>query len=101
MHGPAIRRFRALAIAEGVSFLLLLLVAMPLKHLFGMPGAVAAAGWAHGLLFIGYWLAAVPLFTRCGWPPGRIAGLGLASVLPFGTFVMERRWLRLGAGEGA
>jgi integral membrane protein len=41
-----------------------------------------------------YWVAAVPLFTKLKWDLERIVGLGAASVLPFGTFVMERRWLR-------
>lgn len=94
MHVPIIRRFRTVAIAEGVSFILLLFIAMPLKHFFGMPMAVKVVGWAHGVLFIAYWIAAVPLFTKLKWDAERIVGLGLASVLPFGTFVLERKWLR-------
>jgi integral membrane protein len=82
------------AIAEGVSFILLLFIAMPLKHFFGMPMAVKVVGWAHGVLFIAYWIAALPLFTKLKWDAERIVGLGLASVLPFGTFVLERKWLR-------
>lgn len=91
---PIIRRFRTVAIAEGVSFLVLLLIAMPLKYMADMPLAVKYVGWAHGLLFIWYWVAAVPLFTKLKWDAERIVGLGLASILPFGTFVMERKWLR-------
>lgn len=94
MQDPIIRRFRTVAIAEGVSFILLLFIAMPLKHFFGVPMAVKVVGWAHGVLFIGYWIAAVPLFSKLKWDPERIVGLGLASVLPFGTFVLERKWLR-------
>ena len=94
MHEPIIRRFRTVAVAEGISFIVLLFIAMPLKYMLGMPLAVKVVGWAHGALFVGYWLAAVPLFTRLKWDPERIVGLGLASVLPFGTFVMERKWLR-------
>jgi integral membrane protein len=94
MHEPIIRRFRTVAIAEGISFLLLLFIAMPLKYLADMPLAVKYTGWAHGVLFIAYWIAAVPLFTKLKWDAERIVGLGLASVLPFGTFVLERKWLR-------
>lgn len=89
-----IRRFRSVAIAEGWSFLILLGIAMPLKYLADMPLAVKYVGWAHGLLFIAYWVTAVPLFSRLKWDLERIAGLALASILPFGTFVMERKWLR-------
>lgn len=94
MSDSIIRRFRTVAIAEGISFLILLFVAMPLKYLFGLPMAVKVVGWAHGVLFIWYWVAAVPLFTKLKWEAERIVGLGLASILPFGTFVLERKWLR-------
>lgn len=93
-HAPIIRRFRTVAILEGISFLVLLCIAMPLKYYAGMPLAVKYVGWAHGLLFIGYILLAIPLFTRIKWPMERIYGVGIASLLPFGTFVLERRWLR-------
>jgi integral membrane protein len=91
---PIIDRFRKIAIAEGWSFLLLIFIAMPLKYLADWPYAVKYVGWAHGVLFIAYWVAAIPLFTKLKWDAERIIGLGAASVLPFGTFVMERKWLR-------
>lgn len=90
---PIIKRFRTIAIAEGISFLVLLLVAMPLKYMMGVEIAVKIVGWLHGILFIAYWVLAVPLFTKLKWDVERIIGLGLASILPFGTFVMERKWL--------
>lgn len=91
---PTITRFRSVAIAEGISFLVLLFIAMPLKYMADMPLAVKVVGWIHGVLFVWYWVAALPLFTKLKWDVERIFGLGLASVLPFGTFVMERMWLR-------
>lgn len=93
-NNPIIRRFRSVAIAEGWSYLILLFIAMPLKYLAEMPWAVKVVGWAHGVLFIWYWVAAIPLFTKLKWDIDRVVGLGLASIIPFGTFVMERRWLR-------
>ena len=91
---PIITRFRRVAIAEGWSFLILIFIAMPLKYLADWPWAVKVVGWVHGVLFVWYWVAAVPLFTKLKWDAERIIGLGAASVLPFGTFVMERKWLR-------
>ncbi len=93
-NDPIITRFRNWAIAEGWSFLVLLFIAMPLKYLADWPWAVKVVGWAHGVLFIGYWVTAIPLFTKLKWELDRIVGLSLASILPFGTFVMERKWLR-------
>ena len=49
-----IGRLRAVGLAEGVSFLLLLGVAMPLKYAAGYPQAVRIVGWVHGLFFMGY-----------------------------------------------
>ncbi len=80
--------------AEGVSFLVLLFIAMPLKYLADLPMAVTVTGWFHGIFFIWYWVAALPLFTVLKWPVERVIGIGLASILPFGTFIMERKWLR-------
>lgn len=94
MNEPIINRFRRVAIAEGWSFLILIFIAMPLKYLADWPWAVKVVGWAHGVLFIGYWVTAVPLFTKLKWEFDRVIGLGLAALLPFGTFVMERKWLR-------
>ena len=91
---PLLRAFRAVALAEGTSFLLLLAVAMPLKYLYGMPQAVQVVGLLHGLLFIAYMALGPILFTEAGWPLARVPGFLAAAVLPFGTFVMERRWLQ-------
>jgi len=93
-HAATIRRFRWVALLEGISFLVLLFIAMPLKYLADMPLAVKYVGWAHGVLFMGYIVLAIPLFTRVKWPLERVYGVGLASLVPFGTFVLERRWLR-------
>jgi integral membrane protein len=93
-RSPTIRRFRTIALAEGVSFLVLLGIAMPLKYAAGMPLAVRWVGLTHGLLFIAYAASAVLLFSRERWPLSRAPGVLLAALLPFGTFVLERKWLR-------
>ncbi|MBO9542491.1 DUF3817 domain-containing protein [bacterium] len=93
-NSPVIRGFRAVAFAEGISFLLLLGVAMPLKYMAGMPMAVKIAGSLHGFLFLAYMVAAYLLFTELKWPMKRAPGVFLAAVLPFGTFVLERKWLK-------
>jgi integral membrane protein len=87
----AIGRLRTVALLEGVSFLLLLFVAMPLKYMAGMPMAVRIAGLTHGLLFIGFLVALGNAATLRAWPPRSIARAILAAVLPFGTFVLDRR----------
>jgi integral membrane protein len=86
---------RAVALAEGVSFLLLLGIAMPLKYLAKLPVAVLIAGSLHGalfLLFVACWQRAR---TRADWPTPRAVRVFVAALLPFGPFVVDRgmkRW---------
>ncbi len=89
-----IGRLRAVALLEGVSFLVLLFIAMPLKYLAGMPLAVKMVGWAHGLLFVLYLLALVEVAVAHRWSLVRIVGAFIASLVPFGTFVLDARLRR-------
>ena len=83
---------------EGVSFLLLLGVAMPLKHLAGLPMAVKVVGWAHGVLFMWLLIALGVVWYRARWSPRDVGVVLLAALLPFGPFVIDRR-LRRAAGS--
>ncbi|MEO6489072.1 MAG: DUF3817 domain-containing protein [Ferruginibacter sp.] len=81
--------FRIIAISEGISFLVLLCIAMPLKYFMDMPLAVKITGYIHGFLFIGFILMAFvfknKLHKNLLWFGKAI----LASLLPFGTFVLD------------
>lgn len=90
----ALGRLRVLGFLEGVSFVLLLAVAMPLKYLANSPGAVSVVGMAHGILFVLYLLAAVHAAVEYDWPWRRVAWLALAACLPLGPFVADVRLLR-------
>ena len=87
-------RLRTIGLLEGLSFLVLLGVAMPLKYLAGMPEMVRVVGMAHGVLFILFGLAVVQVAVERRWPPARVALALAASVLPFGPFVLDARLLR-------
>ena len=89
-----IGRLRAIAFLEGLSFLLLLGIAMPLKYLAGKPGMVNMVGWVHGLLFVLYLLSVADVRAKRQWPPARVLGALIASVVPFGTFVLDARLRR-------
>lgn len=85
--------FRRVAWLEGVSLLLLLFVAMPLKYGLGLPQAVRMVGMAHGLLFLAY----VVLLFRCAvefrWNARMLLVGFVASSVPFGTFWFDKRYL--------
>lgn len=82
--------FRRISIAEGTSFLVLLLIAMPLKYAANLPVAVMIAGTVHGLLFIAYCLFALDGWTKLEWTTKRTALVLLGGVLPAGAFFVER-----------
>ena len=87
----SLHRFRMIAIAEGVSFLILLLVAMPLKYVFHIPAAVKAFGWVHGALFISYIYLAFEVMTVFKKNTTWFAKAFVAAILPFGTFILDKQ----------
>ena len=91
---PTIGQFKVVAILEGVSFLVLLGIAMPLKYILGLPAATQIVGMAHGILFIVYVLMVILIRKQLNWN-FKITALALtASVLPFGPFVVDRKLLK-------
>lgn len=94
MLSSHIGRMRLISLVEGVSFLVLLGVAMPLKYVAGIPEVVSVVGAAHGVLFILYALAAGALMLALRWSPLWFIGAMVASVVPFGTFYIDARLKR-------
>jgi len=85
-------RFRKIAFYEGISFLVLLLVAMPMKYFFGFPKAVTIVGSLHGILFVAFGVLALEVMRTYKKKFGWLVKAGLASLLPFGTFYMDKEW---------
>ncbi|MBX3248571.1 MAG: DUF3817 domain-containing protein [Myxococcales bacterium] len=87
----SVQTLRALGIIEGLSFLLLLFVAMPLKYAFAMPLAVRVAGMAHGVLFVGLVIALARVHVERDWTMRTSALVFLAALVPFGFLFIDRR----------
>lgn len=83
-------RLRACAALEGLSYLLLLGVAMPLKYFADLPIAVRVMGSLHGALFVTLAVLTWRAMQLRGKPLRWGVRLGLASVIPFGTFFLDR-----------
>lgn len=83
--------FRKVAIAEGVSYILLIFIAMPLKYWAEMPLAVKYTGWAHGLLFMLYIMFLIMAWVEYKWSFKKSALIGVASLLPFAPFLVDRK----------
>jgi integral membrane protein len=82
---------RIVGLAEGTSFLALLLVAMPLKYFADLPIFVRIVGSVHGGLFLLYLAAATYAFWTHRWSYGKFAKVLLASLFPAGTFLIDRQ----------
>ena len=86
--------FKIIALLEGLSLLLLLFIAMPMKYFFNQPELVSSVGMAHGVLFIAYIVLATVLMMDKKWDMKTYAYICLASVVPFGTFIVEKKYLK-------
>ena len=89
-----LRYFKIIAFLEGISLLLLFFFAMPLKYIFENPAFIRPFGMAHGLLFIGYIIMAVMMKIEDNWSGKKFGIIAIASVVPFGTFYVEKKYLR-------
>ncbi len=86
-----LKHFKLVAILEGISFLALLFIAMPLKYFADLPKAVTVVGWIHGALFVWYIYALAIVHFTLQWSIIKSGLAFLASLVPFGTFVLDRQ----------
>ncbi|EGV45003.1 DUF3817 domain-containing protein [Bizionia argentinensis JUB59] len=86
--------FRLIAFLEGISYILLLFIASPIKAFTGDAQYVKMLGMPHGILFIAYVVLAIVISKRMQWSNGTLAKVLLASILPFGTFYVEYKYLK-------
>ena len=88
--GSAPKRLRAIAFVEGISYLLLLLIAMPLKYILGIKIGVTIVGGIHGALFVAF--AFMTLHAMIAYRKGLFWGIkvGFASIIPLGTFFLDK-----------
>jgi integral membrane protein len=95
-----IKTFRYVALAEAVSFLVLLVMTV-IKYTQDAPGGVQVMGPIHGVLFIAYVVIALGLRDSAGWSARATLGVLVGAVLPFGGIAVERWLARTGQLETA
>ena len=88
-----VRMFRWISILEAISFLVLLLIAMPLKYIWDSPKMVEIVGMAHGILFVVYIFGALLLYKPMNWSLKTLAIICVSSVLPLGPIYVEKKYL--------
>ena len=93
--------FKKIALLEGISFLVLLLIAMPLKYFLNFPQAVKYVGWLHGALFVAYIYFALTVFTVLKKSFLWLVKAGIAAFVPLGTFIFDRELKKEESGMGS
>ena len=88
-----INLFRVTALLEGVSYILLLFIAVPIKYLFDDPSYVKLLGMPHGILFIAYIFFSIAGKFKYKWGFKDFFIISLASLVPFGTFYVDRTYI--------
>ena len=89
-----IKSFRVIALLEGVSYILLLFIATPIKYLADNPEYVKMLGMPHGLLFIAYVVLAFMVGAELKWNKKTLFNVLIASIIPFGTFYIDKKYLK-------
>ena len=89
-----IKLFRLTAFFEGISYILLLFIAVPIKYLLDDPTYVKFLGMPHGILFIGYIIFSVLGKVRYRWTKIDFFIISIASLIPFGTFYVDKKYLK-------
>tara|TARA_B100000965_G_scaffold190796_1_gene159256 strand:+ start:128 stop:421 length:294 start_codon:yes stop_codon:yes gene_type:complete len=93
MFSGCIKRLRIIGLIEGISYLILLLVAMPLKYLADSPQMVTWTGSIHGALFVIYALALLQVTIVKSWSIWTASIPFIAAMVPFGPFIIDG-WIR-------
>ena len=86
--------FRIISFLEGISYLLLLFIAVPIKYSQGDASYVKMLGMPHGILFMGYIVLAIIIQKQMQWNPKNLGIVILASIIPFGTFYVDKKYLQ-------
>ena len=89
MLNDTFNRFRLISFVEGLSFLILVFIAMPLKYFAGYPLAVKIVGMTHGVLFILFIIALTMAMKRYNWKFLAFQ-LFVYSLIPFGFILIEK-----------
>lgn len=91
MFSSALKRFRIISAIEGLSYLILVFIAMPIKYMGDNPYYVKIFGMAHGVLFVLFMISLFETKRKESWNTGFMFQLFVLSLIPFGAFLIENR----------
>lgn len=85
-----LNQFRLITILEGISYLVLLLIAMPLKYLANQPEYVSWVGRIHGGFVIAFLALLFICIKKYNWDSKFALKGFLYSLIPFGAFIFDK-----------
>ena len=85
-----LQKFRLINKIEGISFIILIFIAMPLKYSFGYPMATKVVGMLHGLLVFAFIYQIIEAKKEAGFTLKETALYSILSLIPFGSFYTDR-----------
>ena len=88
-----LKTFRVISLLEALSFVILLLVAMPIKYFLGNPELVRIVGMSHGILFVLYIIGALLFKKKLNWSNQILVVVILCSIIPLGPLYVDRKYL--------
>jgi len=89
-----IKVLRVISYLEGISYILLLFIAVPIKYYANDPSLVKLLGMPHGLLFVAYVILSLVSSKKYRWNSKKTLVVLISSVIPFGTFYVDYKYLK-------
>ena len=89
-----IKTLRVISYLEGISYILLLFIAVPIKYYANDPSLVKLLGMPHGLLFVAYVILSLVSSKEYRWNSKKTLVVLISSVIPFGTFYVDYKYLK-------
>lgn len=86
--------FRIISFLEGISYLLLMSLGLYYKYALNDPSFVKMFGMPHGILFTLYIILAIVIKKEMEWNYKTLGIVLIYSVIPFGTFYIDKKYLR-------
>jgi integral membrane protein len=89
-----IKVFRIISYLEGISYILLLFIAVPIKYYANDPTLVKLVGMPHGLLFVAYVILSLVNSKKHNWNFSKTLVVLISSIIPFGTFYVDYKYFK-------
>jgi len=86
-----LKKFKLINKIEGISFLILLFIAMPMKYSFGIPAATKVVGMIHGFFVFAFIYQIIEAKKEAGLTGKEIAIYSILSLIPFGSFYTDKQ----------